>query len=133
MARDGRLLDAACCGNYPRPLELCIPESQDEVSFTFITSNCFRSPPLSCDARETRLWYFGVMNASDRTPHWIVDLKTREVLKCNESAASLWGYEPQEMVGISAEKLIHTDELERADRKSTRLNSSHIPLSRMPH
>jgi PAS domain S-box-containing protein len=54
------------------------------------------------------------MNAGDRKPHWVVDLKHRVVLECNADAASLWGYAPEEMVGMAAERLIHADEIERA-------------------
>ena len=44
-------------------------------------------------------------------------------------AADLRGKEPGE---ISSDRLRSDDSYESLDRKSTRLNSSHIPLSRMP-
>jgi PAS domain S-box-containing protein len=54
------------------------------------------------------------MNASAGTPRWVVDLKTRVVLECNAAAAEMWGYTPEEMIGMPAERLVHPDELERA-------------------
>jgi len=68
----------------------------------------------SCDVRGDGLWYLRDMIADNVKPNWVVDLKTREVLECNESAASMWGYSPEEMVGMRAERLIHADESERA-------------------
>ena len=37
-----------------------------------------------------------------------------------------------EVVGVITEQLFQAEVAHRGDRKSTRLNSSHIPLSRMP-
>src|SRR3954471_24095272 len=68
---------------------------------------------LTCDVRRRGLWYFKRMSGNN-TPNWVVDMKTREILECNESAAAMWGYEPEEMVGMRADKLIHADEAARA-------------------
>jgi PAS domain S-box-containing protein len=54
------------------------------------------------------------MHAAANRPGWVVDLKSRIVLQANEEAAELWGYSIGEMIGMSAERLIHSDELERA-------------------
>lgn len=45
---------------------------------------------------------------------WIVDVRTRIVRQCSAMAASLWGYAPEEMVGLNADTLIEPDERERA-------------------
>lgn len=47
-------------------------------------------------------------------PRWVVDLQTLRVLECNESAAALWGYTQNEMLGLAVARLIHPDEQERA-------------------
>jgi PAS domain S-box-containing protein len=60
------------------------------------------------------LWYLRIMSGNNNKPYWVIDLKTREVLEYNESAASMWGYAPGEMVGMRADRLIHADEAERA-------------------
>jgi PAS domain S-box-containing protein len=62
----------------------------------------------------TECVYLESMDAHEKKPRRMVDLKTREVLECNDSAAALWGYTPPEMVGMSSERLIHPDERERA-------------------
>ena len=48
------------------------------------------------------------------TPRWVVDLQKRVILECNVAAAELWGYAPEEMIGMMADRLVHPDELARA-------------------
>jgi PAS domain S-box-containing protein len=54
------------------------------------------------------------MSARAETPRWVVDLENRVILECNEAAANLWGYPPEQMIGMKAERLVHVDELARA-------------------
>ena len=58
---------------------------------------------------------------------FLLDASSLAILQANEGAARLTGYERAELLGLTAADLDF-----EADRKSTRLNSSHLRLSRMP-
>jgi PAS domain S-box-containing protein len=99
---------------------LLVGETQREshyglrVPAGLLYENLTRQPALLCDVPECGLCYPKPMFDDNTKPRWVVDLKTREVLDCNQSAALLWGYMPEEMIGIPAERLLHVNEIERA-------------------
>ena len=60
-------------------------------------------------------------------PALIIDPKSAMIIESNKAANVLYG------LNILGKKLTHIDQItKKADRKSTRLNSSHTDISRMP-
>ena len=55
-----------------------------------------------------------------------------EYLRVYSPSAEVQGHGPGQEVLQIGKHNVNIDKIEQVDRKSTRLNSSHIPLSRMP-